>query len=389
MPKNIVILLDGTSNTISTKRTNVLRLYGCLKKSDQQLVYYDPGVGTIGPQGSWSRLWRNVVEVWGMATGYGIDRNVKQAYQFIVENYEGRGKPDAERDRIYILGFSRGAYTARMLAGFIYCVGLIEKRNLNLLEYAYRAYKRIGEKRDEEAFSEVRLYERILETDRPPIKFLGLFDTVASVIEPGPNHIPQLKRHAYTSRNAGVEVARHAVGLQEYRRMYRAVPWPEDQTYTGRPFGKPEKPQDAKEVWFSGCHGDIGGGYPEAEGGLAKIPLIWMIDESKPHCLEFETRTVNRLVHAKHKDTDYVPPDACGRIHDSMGDAWKLLEYIPLPVKEDGKTVWRRTKCEPRNVLEGAKIHASVIARSVKHDLPEHIPANHEIEGDPKKWTCT
>lgn len=160
MPKNIAILLDGTSNEISSDRTNILRLYGILEKSDQQLVYYDPGVGTIGAEGAWSRFWRKAHEVWGLATGWGLDHNVKQAYRFLVENYDNgkhSGRNPAERDQIYIFGFSRGAYSARVLAGFIHAVGLIEPRNLNLLDYAYRAYKRVGDKQHEEAFEEIRL----------------------------------------------------------------------------------------------------------------------------------------------------------------------------------------------------------------------------------------
>lgn len=176
MPKSIVILLDGTSNEIESDRTNILRLYGILTKDAQQLVYYDPGVGTFGAEGAWSRAWRKVHEIWGLATGWGLDHNVKEAYRFLVENYDDRKGPggSGERDRIYIFGFSRGAYSARVLAGFIHAAGLIERRNLNLLDYVYRAYKRIGEGAKQEAFAEMRLYERILDTDRPPIRMLEI-----------------------------------------------------------------------------------------------------------------------------------------------------------------------------------------------------------------------
>jgi uncharacterized protein (DUF2235 family) len=83
MERSIVILLDGTSNSISESRTNVLRLYGVLKKDDSQLVYYDPGVGTLGADGAWSRLRQKSAEIWGLATGWGLDENVKQAYMLI------------------------------------------------------------------------------------------------------------------------------------------------------------------------------------------------------------------------------------------------------------------------------------------------------------------
>jgi uncharacterized protein (DUF2235 family) len=145
MPKNIVILLDGTSNQVSANRTNILRLYGVLEKSDRQLVFYDPGVGTLGDDGAWLALWRKATEVWGLVTGWGLDDNVKRAYRFLVENYDAGHADSGERDQIFIFGFSRGAYAVRVLAGFLNALGLIERRNMNLLDYAYRAYKRIGE----------------------------------------------------------------------------------------------------------------------------------------------------------------------------------------------------------------------------------------------------
>jgi uncharacterized protein (DUF2235 family) len=231
MGKNIVILFDGTSNQISENRTNILRLYGALEKSERQLVFYDPGVGTLGVADSWGRLWPRCVEIWGLVTGWGMDGNVKQAYRFLVENYE-RGAGGGDRDRIYLFGFSRGAYTARVLAGLINAVGLIEPRNLNLLDYVYRAYKLVGSRQppDSDAppaaadFAEVRLYERVLRPDRPPIRLLGLFDTVASVIESGPWG-PRLRSHAYTRRNPSVEMVRHAVAMDERRTMFSPQLW--------------------------------------------------------------------------------------------------------------------------------------------------------------------
>lgn len=203
MPKNIVILCDGTSNEIEEDRTNVLRLFGTLKKDDSQIVFYDPGVGTFGAANSFSYYRRRAWEFWGLATGWGLDHNVKEAYRFLARHYDDgkrTGADDEEPDRIYMFGFSRGAYTARVLAGFIRAVGLIDPISLNLLDYAYRAYKDIGEHtngkttesnapqggvKDNSAFAEVRLFERMLNPARPVITCLGLFDTVASVIESG------------------------------------------------------------------------------------------------------------------------------------------------------------------------------------------------------------
>ena len=388
MSKNIVILLDGTSNAIASARTNVLRLYGCLRKSEAQLVYYDPGVGTLGAQGAWSRKAQQASELWGMATGYGIDQNVKEAYRFLVEHYDNGKAKDGERDRIYIFGFSRGAYTARMLAGFLHTTGLIEARNLNLLDYAYRAYKRVGEDATADAFAEVRLYERILDTDRPPIRLLGLFDTVASVIEPGPGLLPRLKSHASTSRNPSVESVRHAVALDERRRMFRALLWPEGQAFRRNRFAPGEGvPQDAREVWFAGTHGDIGGGYPEAESALAKISLAWMIDETRPMGLDYVTQTVNRLVLGQGSEGTYVPPDAFADRHESMNPFWQIVEYLPLPTKAQGITGLSMTRGRYRDIPSGARIHASAMARFDREGgIPARVPSDHRQEGEPSQW---
>jgi len=131
-----------------------------------------------------------------MATGWGLDQNVKEAYRFLIENYDDGKRsdgPDRGRDRIYIFG-------------------------------SYRAYKRIND-RKEGTFDEIRLYERILRPDKPPIQCLGLFDTVASVIESGRFGL-RLKKHAFTKTNTSVVSARHAVAIDERRTMFRPQLWP-------------------------------------------------------------------------------------------------------------------------------------------------------------------
>lgn len=385
MPKNIVILLDGTSNEISANRSNILRLYGTLEKSDRQLVYYDPGVGTFGAENAWLRFYRKAIEVWGMATGWGLDQNVKEAYRFLVENYE-RGQQDEQgasnRDRIYIFGFSRGAYSARVLAGFVHAVGLIERRNLNLIDYAFRAYKAIGENSDN-SFGEVRLYERILNPDRPPIRLLGLFDTVASVLEHG-RYFPRLRSHAFTKRNQSVEFVRHAVAIDERRTMFRPQLWPSGEEYWGNPFRTPgAKAQDVREVWFTGVHGDVGGGYPEVESGLAKVPLKWMIEQTEPIGLHYRTQTVNKIV--TRSDKGYVAPDPNATIHRSMNWAWAILEFIPRRradlSKRPGLFGLTIPLFESRTIPSGAYIHHSVVERrNITGRLSPNIPPDCPIE---------
>ncbi|MBD3664755.1 DUF2235 domain-containing protein [Sulfitobacter sp. TSTF-M16] len=385
MPKDIVILLDGTSNEIGARRSNILRLYGTLQKLEDQVVYYDPGVGTFGAENAWSRTWRKTVEVWGMATGWGLDANVKEAYRFLVENYEidVNGTPD----RIHIFGFSRGAYCARILAGFLHAFGMMEKRNLNLLDYAYRAYKRIGEDDRKEAFEELRLHERMMQPHRPVIRFLGLFDTVSSVIESGKG-LPRIRNKAHTARNPSVQIVRHAVAIDERRTMFRPQLWPEGQTFEPNRFNKAgEKPQDAREVWFSGVHGDVGGGYPEAKSALAKLPLAWLIDQAREAGLRFNQKLIDRLVLGA--DDKYVKPDPTAKVQDSMSFGWKLLEFVPRSKPSGSRRAslagFSLPLMEPRHIPEGARIHRSVVDRieGLKKPLP-NLPASYSVEGEPE-----
>ena len=410
MGKNIVILFDGTSNEITADRTNILRLFGILHRSQEQIVYYDPGVGTFGAADAWSYAYRETAEVWGLATGWGLDQNVKQAYRFLVDNYAS-GNPDAagdypDRDRIYIFGFSRGAYTARVLAGFVHALGLMSEYHVNLIDYAYNTYKGItnGEQRAggkaradidpdaPSAFETMRLYERTLRTFRPSIKLLGLFDTVASVIVVG-KWWPQFLTLPFTDRNPSVEVVRHAMGIDERRTMFNPIPWPPGQDYWGSPF-KPQHPvprQDLKQVWFSGVHSDIGGGYPESESAAIKIPLTWMIAETKPLGLAYDDSAVDRLVLGRDARRPYVAPDATAPLHDSMTWAWRSLECVPRRVPP---TSWRRhgdtggiyiPLADRRLIPDGASVHQSVFDRmtAVKSEAPydpPNLPSHYTIE---------
>lgn len=407
MPKNIVILFDGTSNEISRDRTNILRLFGVLKRDDEQIVYYDPGVGTFGAADSWSNAYRKTIEIWGLATGWGIDQNVKEAYRFIVENYQ-RGAADAEghfpdHDRLYIFGFSRGAYTARVLAGFIHALGLMSPYHLNLVDYAYSAYKGIPKSdvhrggADHEAklhtapsaFEAMRLYEKTLQTFRPAIKLLGLFDTVSSVIEAG-KWAPQLETLPFTNKNPSVEIIRHALAIDERRTMFNPLPWTPEQPYWGGPF-RPSKPaplQDLKQVWFAGVHGDVGGGYPEEQSRQIKIPLVWMIRETTPTGLAYQNAAVDQVVLGLDLTKPYVRPGIDTPLHDSMNWAWRLLEYVPRRVPV---TSWRRRGnttgiylplADRRLIPDGALIHQSVLDRMAADGsyAPPNLPVAHAVE---------
>ncbi len=364
MPKDIVLLLDGTSNEISTNRSNIVRLYGTLQKSEDQLVYYDPGVGTFGAANAWSKGYRKAIELWGMASGWGLDANVKEAYRFLVENFERDA--NGTQDNIFIFGFSRGAYSARVLAGFIHAFGLMEARNLNLLDYSYRAYKAIGENPKAGAAKELGLHKNILRPDTPNIRFLGLFDTVSSIVEWG-RRGPTWRSHAHTADNPSVQMVRQAVAIDERRRSFRPQLWQDGQMFRpNRDTEKGQRPQDLREVWFSGVHGDIGGGYPEEQSALAKLPLLWMIEQSRGDgLLDYQTPVIEKLVLGK--EGKYEPPNPMGVMQNSMSFGWRIPEGFGNGAR--------------RVIPSGAHIHHSALARyEGTRNRPLNIPSDHLVE---------
>jgi uncharacterized protein (DUF2235 family) len=384
MPKNIVLLLDGTSNEIETNRTNILRLYGTLEKSKDQLVYYDPGVGTLGDQGTLSKLKKWWSKFRGMAFGTGLEENVLEAYRLLVDNFEVvRNKKGeiVDQDRIFIFGYSRGAQTARVLAGFIHAFGLLDERNLNLLTFAYRAYKRINEK-DSKSFDEIELFKKVLRPTRIPVQFLGLFDTVSSVFV-RPFLIPKAKTFAFTQCNPSVCSVRHAVALEERRTYFRPDLWEPASFVELTSDTKKERKQDVKEVWFSGFHSDVGGGNPEACSALAKIPLKWMISETEPLGLSYLPSVVSSVVEGQGK---YEEADPLADANDSMSLVWSGVEFAPRkkPVASSRSSLFGFTLplFEWRHVPSGALIHKSVKTRGEHFGtMPPNLPKDYTIEG--------
>jgi hypothetical protein len=165
------------------------------------------------------------------------------------------------------------------------------------------------------------------------------------------SRLPQLRSHPFISRNPSVAHVRHAVALDERRRMFRALAWLEGEEHRPRRFqDDTAMAQDAREVWFTGGHADIGGGWPERVSGLAKVPLLWMIEETSSLGIEYVTRKVNRVARGAHSGQPYVAPDPFATVNESLTPGWKLLEYLPLPTRGEGlrlklgrarlRTVW-------------------------------------------------
>jgi uncharacterized protein (DUF2235 family) len=409
--RNIVICCDGTGNEISNDMSNVLKLFRCLRKSErtspQQLVFYDPGVGTLAQPDPWRKLLQDALAVFGLATGYGLDDNVLSAYEFLIENYE-------EGDELFMFGFSRGAYTVRVLAGLIHKVGLPRPQQRNLLGPALTAYKRYSESDGTERIGpDLRLlpgyedgelsplypldsaagFARIVSSRLPTVRFLGVWDTVATVIVPRPDrfYIPTMQEIAYTGYNPSVRTFRQAASIDERRRMYRLKSWSGGQTFLpNRLEATAAGPQDSLQVWFAGVHADIGGSYPEVESNLSKYPLIWMIEEAAKCGLLFNWQTLKQLAwgtpRAGSYSVSYAEPDSTGPLHNSMTAAWRTLEYAPKAAKYKE---WPDRKvsfgfyipdAEPRVIPEGAFIHESVLMRMEKEldYRPVNLPRKFE-----------
>lgn len=403
MARNIVICCDGTGNQINDQLSNVLKFYRVLQKNDDQLVYYSPGVGTVGDYDSWQLVKQHVREFLGLATGYGLDDNVLDAYRFLCEHY-------AEGDAIWLFGFSRGAYTVRVLAAFIYVIGLLKPNQLNICDYAFTAYKKASHDsrkgdglKDEDALLDAASdreiahglpaaweFRRIASSRAVTIKFIGVWDTVASVIVPRPDRLLlDLQSLRFTRTNPGVEIFRQAISIDERRRMFRLHPWREPQTFKTNPFNnKNWRPQDIRQVWFAGVHADIGGGYPEAESGPSKYALLWMINQAKAAGLKTSTSMINYLV-LGHKRTDsartYEPPSVEIDLHKSLKGFWWILEIFPKLTKfREWTRRWSLLGLylplgEPRYIPEGALIHGSVFDR--QKAKPDYQPINL-----PKTW---
>ena len=138
MPKNIIVCCDGTGNEIKPDcQSNVLELYQRLDKSrpEEQVTYYDPGLGTLPAPGVQTGPAKFLTKLMGLAFAYGLPTDIKQAYRFLMRTYE-------EGDRIFLFGFSRGAYTVRALAGLIYMCGLLDRHCENLVDYAMELHRK-------------------------------------------------------------------------------------------------------------------------------------------------------------------------------------------------------------------------------------------------------
>jgi uncharacterized protein (DUF2235 family) len=273
MPKRLIVCCDGTWNTADQaiagrpSPTNVTKLALSIAPEDSagvgQCVYYHSGVGTT----RWER-------VSGGAFGVGLSRNVFDAYHFLIDNYESG-------DWLYLLGFSRGAFTARSLAGLVRNSGILRRENADRLDEAWSLYRSAA---DTPRGVAATLFRRAYSYE-PRIHFIGVWDTVGALGIPvlGPRWIKPivtLLNHRYqfhdTKLSTRVDGAFHALAIDERRAVFAPTLWNQQPGADG---------QELKQVWFTGVHCDIGGGYPDTS--LSDITLLWMADRAREYGLEF------------------------------------------------------------------------------------------------------
>ncbi|MFC0682795.1 DUF2235 domain-containing protein [Lysobacter korlensis] len=361
--RNLVICLDGTNNEPETGVTNVARLYEvAVKQPDQQLVYYDPGVGTMGARGAVTRWGKMLTRFAGLIAGFGIKDNIEEAYTWLADNYR-RG------DQVYVFGFSRGAYTARALTGMLRTVGLLRPGTSNLAPYALKLYaqtkganspraavppeqrsaKPVGPPPESAASDAEKAFWRMRDSftdrfgnpdfphpfdrQRPQVHFLGVWDTVKSVGWLNWKARIEQARWPFTARITNVGIARHAMSIDETRFTFPIYRFDGDavRTSDGR----------YKELWFAGIHSDVGGQYDD-DHALSDVAFAWMVDEAKEAGLLVDDKVLDRVLQRRGIP---IEERALGLIHRN-GMYWWILGGWRARVIYSGdelhESVWRR-----------------------------------------------
>lgn len=301
--KRIIVCCDGTWNSDDTQTndTNVAILARSIHGSQEtggalQIVLYLRGVGTTGLK---------IGTLIDGAVGIGVDDNIRSAYQFICQNY-------LPGDEIYLFGFSRGAFTARSLAGLITSCGILYRESLGALPSAW-VYYRSPKPHAPSAF--VDRYRVRTHAD-PAISFLGVWDTVGSLGIPGGLLAAGNKaKFAFhdTSPSPLVKRAVQALAIDEHRRDFTPTFW----TGTAPPGAA------IQQVWFAGAHSDVGGGYVTRK--LADIPLVWMARQAEATGLALDWTCL----------PDPATLDPTAPAHDSSSGFFAVDRYIPT-VREIG-----------------------------------------------------
>jgi uncharacterized protein (DUF2235 family) len=346
MPRNIIICCDGTDNQFGVCNTNVVRFAEIFVSNPaSQIVYYDPGVGTLPDPRMLTRIGRKVSQIKALCFGTDLEEKVETAYTHLMEVCQ----PD---DRIFLFGFSRGAYTARVLGGMLHAIGLLPAGNVQLIPYAMRLFSASRHAGDDDSYWEVlnnfrTTFARPVASapdKRFPVHFLGLWDTVSSV-----GWVRNPKTYPFTAQNASVQTARHAVSLDERRCFFR------------QNLIKPTGNQDVVELWFPGVHSDVGGGYTEQDGGLWRAAFEWMLGEASIAGALLDADNL-----AKVRERSKTPSNVWAEPkHESLYRWWWVAEYAPKkqynPTTKTRK--WEFGRGRHRVVQPGAEMHPVTLER--------------------------
>ncbi len=289
MSKRIIFCADGTWDEPG-KATNVYKIYKAIKVTASQTPYYDDGVGSDGLL---------VQKLAGGAFGAGLYQKIKYGYTQLAHSYE-------KDDQIFIFGFSRGAYTARSLAGMVAACGLPTANfSDEVVEKAFDAYRNKDHR--DTLLAEL---SKTCDLHKPKITMVGVWDTVGSLGIPaafgGVDHL--LYGFLDTSLSPAIQHAYHALAIDERRAEFPPTLWT----------GQPAPNQTVEQVWFSGVHCDVGGSYPADSNGsaLSDLTLAWMMSKAAALGLEFAPDVVSRYP---------LPMDsklALDTKHESWNVAW-------------------------------------------------------------------
>ncbi|PGH11460.1 hypothetical protein AJ79_04835 [Helicocarpus griseus UAMH5409] len=441
-PREIVLCFDGTGNTLGEGgETNILKIFRVLDRTKENRS----GIGTESapvsfggvPLNSRSSLLGSS-KVLDMALASSFDQHVLGGYRFLMRRY----KPGA---KIYLFGFSRGAYTARFLSEMVDYTGLPKADNEELVPLIWKAFWtfrfRSEKKHHTERYNAYRFLRTCRETLCNPVSrthFLGLFDTVNSVAE-----LKQECEGVPTAR-----IIRHAVSIDERRLKFQPVlisprignrgNWlleknRKDQKNKGKDAADDvdsdsddEDAVDLEEVYFAGDHSDVGGGHelePAEMWPASHVPLVWMLGEAAKAGLTFND---NRLVWELGSEVSEPLPETIenenssrkspvieaslnGVLHNSLDfdDSknkmltlfWRLLEILPfkrLHSQPDGSQKLSRRPVRgglARAIPRNSRVHGSVVTRLRKHN--DYKPTNltgvaelRDAKNEAENWVC-
>ncbi|OCK78727.1 hypothetical protein K432DRAFT_356252 [Lepidopterella palustris CBS 459.81] len=352
--------------------SNVTRIGRCIKQLGtapttgsqpvQQITYYQAGIGSQDLED----------KIIGGATGYGLAEHIREAYQFIAANFNVLAQ-----DEIFLIGFSRGAFTARSIAAFINDVGLLTMTGMLHFYPIFADWENQQKKGwkppfdndpfpgprpnlfDEKKKYVDKLVSLGMTTPNVSIKAVAVWDTVGSLGFPrlgifNPNNQESLD-YAFVDTTVPpmVEHAIHAVSLDEDRKVFSPTIWE---------LPNPQPGQTLNQVWFAGAHADVGGSYDDTRA--ADITLAWMVSQLEKY-ISFDRDLLKKQFY-KPQGTEPEVPWSCGTIHDELNAFYKLGGAITRTpdeyVRYDHYTGEPRVPKEPlSHTFE--KVHSSVRVR--------------------------